>query len=871
MSINSVAVSAVGVMVAVVVGAARADGPVYPPTPVASDWCAMGTDCSLIGAGDLDGDGFAELLTINGNRDLCSAVNVQGWKSGGWIAVRGEMPADATGFVVAEIDAAAKGPEVVVVSPGCALLVSRYDQDKYQDAKRLDASPGTTFVGAAVREGAIVITDSAGKYWRVEGGELRAVEALGAESAETSLQISPPPYEPAAKLLTMCSGDFTGDGKPDRAGLFDATIPHPHRVVRVVMAPDDRGPAERLDRDFDGLTDAEETAIGSNPLDRDTDMDGLLDGWEVKGLPRGIALGDRIRLFDPSDPKAHGTLSPLRQDVICVLSYFEGVDPKQMEAELPRVEALYRDLSNKNPDGSTGLWVHFRVEKTFVSKADQGMPWWDVGNKYFAANERGFLHWLQITPWGGGQSGQTADMGGAGNNWAVIAHEFGHQLSLSHEGDSAAPWCPLYTSLMSYAFSYGFDGDGNRIHFSKGQFRQTELDERKLDEKLNYPYDQVKYLANWPYRFTLKDTGNGQTLIDWNHNGTFDETPVQADVNYGGSTNAGIRNNHELSGSGPALAYVGDVCYLVAADQTRDHLWIKSYQGSDTWSDKRVIPNSGTEREPVIVGGKDHGLVFHHHLYGWHVTRFDAGTVGAPVKVPGLPPTELSACRVGDRVLLVSRRDGDTLEYRWLTFTDGDVNKPVVSGALPLEVRSLVAPGLGVDPADGRLIIATSMNNSHGAPYCMRVTRAAVQGDRLWEQETVWTRGEASGNGCCSKPVVAFTPAGQLTIFHQGGPDASGQMIAYRTMRVGNTALDEGWLTCMLYDVWTRSRVPVAFASGPQGAIFSYRWDAGGTNNMLQTAHNGFGIDTVPMRDFDDGAKIALWGIRHAKLQAMRK
>ncbi|MCK6476396.1 MAG: hypothetical protein L6Q35_06155 [Phycisphaerales bacterium] len=510
MSINSVAVSAVGVMVAVVVGAARADGPVYPPTPVASDWCAMGTDCSLIGAGDLDGDGFAELLTINGNRDLCSAVNVQGWKSGGWIAVRGEMPADATGFVVAEIDAAAKGPEVVVVSPGCALLVSRYDQDKYQDAKRLDASPGTTFVGAAVREGAIVITDSAGKYWRVEGGELRAVEALGAESAETSLQISPPPYEPAAKLLTMCSGDFTGDGKPDRAGLFDATIPHPHRVVRVVMAPDDRGPAERLDRDFDGLTDAEETAIGSNPLDRDTDMDGLLDGWEVKGLPRGIALGDRIRLFDPSDPKAHGTLSPLRQDVICVLSYFEGVDPKQMEAELPRVEALYRDLSNKNPDGSTGLWVHFRVEKTFVSKADQAMPWWDVGNKYFAANERGFLHWLQITPWGGGQSGQTADMGGAGNNWAVIAHEFGHQLSLSHEGDSAAPWCPLYTSLMSYAFSYGFDGDGNRIHFSKGQFRQTELDERKLDEKLNYPYDQVKYLANWPYRFTLKDTGNSQ-------------------------------------------------------------------------------------------------------------------------------------------------------------------------------------------------------------------------------------------------------------------------------------------------------------------------------------------------------------------------
>ena len=91
-------------------------------------------------------------------------------------------------------------------------------------------------------------------------------------------------------------------------------------------------------------------------------------------------------------------------------------------------------------------------------------------------------------------------------------------------------------------------------------------------------------------------------------------------------------------------------------------------------------------------------------------------------------------------------------------------------------------------------------------------------------------------------------------------------MIAYRTARIGNTALDEGWLTCMLYDVWTRSRVPVAFANGPQGAIYSYRWDAGGKNNNLQTAHNGFGIDDKPMKDFDDGEKISRWGIRHSIL-----
>ncbi len=71
----------------------------------------------------------------------------------------------------------------------------------------------------------------------------------------------------------------------------------------------------------------------------------------------------------------------------------------------------------------------------------------------------------------------------------------------------------------------------------------------------------------------------------------------------------------------------------------------------------------------------------------------------------------------------------------------------------------------------------------------------------------------------------------------------------------------------MIYDVWTRSRVPIGFAHGPHGAIFAYRWDAGGDHvNWLATAHNGFGIDREPMRDFDDGDLVARFGIRHSIL-----
>ena len=71
-----------------------------------------------------------------------------------------------------------------------------------------------------------------------------------------------------------------------------------------------------------------------------------------------------------------------------------------------------------------------------------------------------------------------------------------------------------------------------------------------------------------------------------------------------------------------------------------------------------------------------------------------------------------------------------------------------------------------------------------------------------------------------------------------------------------------------MYDVWTRSRVGVGFANGPQGAIYAFRWDPGDHRdwkvNTLLLAHNGFGIDPEPMRDFNDGEKISQWGIRQS-------
>lgn len=876
-------------------GAGDGASPAFDDSPKANDWYTSGPDCSLYAGSDFNGDGLDDLFTFNAGRQLYYSPNVHGWKAAGWQMILENGPENAVALAGGEWIADLPGQEIAIVGPHEVRVVGSPKDGKFDQVVTLAAPDGVTFKGAyrnkngenrvydtndriyLVRERALVpagqdeqlpppgVIDQAVRI----AAELTVGLGMRFGEGEWKSYWYPrwaPPYEGGAQVVARFDFAFSRprqDGQTeDFALVYDCHLPHDHHVIRVVSGYKSGDP----DSDADGLTDQQERDLGTDPLDRDTDDDSLLDGWEVNGLPRGVDLGPEVLLYSKDRPEAdrNKQLNPLRQDVICNVSYFDGVDPKQFANEIPQVQRLYRELNTPNPDGSHGIWVHVRPLPAFVAKEDQTLGWWDIGAKYCPKNERGLVHWMQVTPWGGGQAAQTGDMGGCGNGWAVFAHEFGHQMSLGHEGDSPAAWCPLYPSLMSYAFSYSFDGDGNKIHFSRGQFRETVLDERNLSEKLPYPYADLKYLANWPYRFTLKDNGDGTTMIDWNHNGKFDDTPVEADVNYGGSTNCGVRANVDITGTGPALAYVGDVCYLASVDQTRDHVWIRAYKGDNAWNDPRTIPSTATEREPLLVGGPDYGLMIHHHIYGWHVTKFTGTEIGATVKIPDVPPIDLSVCRVGDRVLLVTRNQDDTLDARWMTFKDNDFSKPVVTPPTKLEIRSVVPAGLGVEPGTNKLIIATAYQNSRGVSWCMRVTWCNVNGDRIHEQETKWTRGEGSGNGTVTRPIVAFNNAGQLYLFHQGGPGLNGQMIAYRTSRVGNTALDEGWLTCMLYDVWTSSRVPIAFANGAQGAVFSYRWDPTQPYNQLQTAGQGFGIDPVPMRDFDDGAKMSKWGIRHS-------
>lgn len=849
---------------------ALASAHVNQPLP-ASDWITTGPDCKRFAAGDVDGDGFADLLTINGGRDLCWAPSVHGWKSAGWRVLVGDLSPDAVGLVlVVQGDAR----RVVVVESGRVVVITVKPDASAGDKAIITASDGQKFTG--VEGDTAAVLDAAGRRWQIT--EANTLAAAAAPATAKSLDhpvLAGPPYDPAARRIQQFETGLAPAGGRLAWAVFATALPHPHAVIRnVVLASPDPD-----DADFDGLSDAEEEKLGTNPRDRDSDGDGLLDGWEVHGLPAG-RVSDRGPAIPCFDATAEGAakdrqLDPRRQDVIVNVSYFDQVDRTQFAGEIPRIRAAYQALQTPNPDGSHGLWVHVRELAAPVVKEDQHLAWWDVGNKYFARSERGLMHWLQVTPWGGGQSSETGDMGGCGNNWAVFAHEFGHQLSLSHTGDSAPGWCPLYTSMMNYAYSYSFDGDGAKPHFSNGEFRAAVLDEHHLHETLPFPIEQLGFLSKPPFRFPLKAADDKTTLVDWNQDGEFETGEVVADVNYGGSTHAGERKTHALIGSAPSLAYIGDKCFLAASTHKQTGVTVKMHKGAEQWTAESTVASSATRFDPVLVAGPDFGLIFVRRFDCWAFATVKPGEnaddpplLSALTPLPALSATDLSALRLGERVLVLARHDSNEIDAHWLTLGD----KPALGQAKRLALTSQTPPGLVVNPLDGTITIVSSARHEQHGPFNMQVSSLTIDGDAISETPPQWTHGGRPCH-CTSRPVPVYPDFGgrpQLTIFHTGWSDGGGTWTAWRTTRIGNKALDDGWLTSQLYDEWTRSRVALGFADGPQGAFYAFRWDPGDHRdwsvNTMFVAHGGYGIDDQPMRDFDDGAKISRWGIRHSIL-----
>jgi hypothetical protein len=298
---------------------------------------------------------------------------------------------------------------------------------------------------------------------------------------------------------------------------------------------------------------------------------------------------------------------------------------------------------------------------------------------------------------------------------------------------------------------------------------------------------------------------------------------------------------------------------------------IRAYLGGEKWGEPRAVPHSATNFDPVAVGGGERGCVFLRRATGWVVVRFDAAKIDEPVSIPesiGVAACDLSGIEIGGKILVASRHDDGALSTRWLHW---DAAGLAGEDGPKLDFTSDVPVGIGKDAKSGRLVFVGAGRNADQKPICTKIAWFEIEADGSWKKtEERFIGGEHDTVHCTTRPTVRITGAGELYLFHTGWPDENGQMTAWRTQMLPTRELRDGWLVCMLYDIWTKTRRAVAWEIGPQGAVYAYRWDAGGDVNKLQTAFNGLGIDTEPMRDFDDGALVSKWGIRQSILNMRR-
>lgn len=312
-------------------------------------------------------------------------------------------------------------------------------------------------------------------------------------------------------------------------------------------APDAAGGA---DRDGDGLTDAEEALLGTDPNNPDTDGDGLPDGWEVHGI-NGIDL------------RGMGA-SPLHKDIFVHMDYMEragatnGLGPNSVV--LAGIQSAFASAPAQNPDGRSGINIHLIMGKKVEYQDDLNPVVSALGKiktDNFDPKRAPVFHYMV---WanaynGGTSSGYSISIPGSDfvvtlgrwNNGAggtvdqkigTFIHELGHNLGLRHGSVDDTNFKPNHLSVMNYSFQTVGIFVGGRRAFTYQFFPLLALNEAALDEQ--------RGLGNSPElrsaHTIVRDPGTGSFTevsadgpIDWSQNKKFDTAPVAVDVNGDGA------------------------------------------------------------------------------------------------------------------------------------------------------------------------------------------------------------------------------------------------------------------------------------------------------------------------------------------------
>ena len=180
-------------------------------------------------------------------------------------------------------------PDALETSLGTNPMDPDSDDDGLVDG--LEPNVGTDTDGDGLINGLDPDADNDGLFDGTEAGV--ATAPMGTDVTRRFFVADADPTTRTQPLLRDTDRGGVSDGAEDldRNGRIDSGERNPLNPADDTMMPP-------VDTDGDGLTDAQETALGTNPMDPDSDDDGVLDGAE----PNFSSDSDGDGLINPLDP-----------------------------------------------------------------------------------------------------------------------------------------------------------------------------------------------------------------------------------------------------------------------------------------------------------------------------------------------------------------------------------------------------------------------------------------------------------------------------------------------------------------------------------------------------------------------------------------
>ena len=600
---------------------------------------------------------------------------------------------------------------------------------------------------------------SAGRALRVPArGTLIGIGADGPDRRHTLVAVSPD----GKRVLDVSSGNRTAVRLGPGVQIFyGSDLVGPFRDL--VNAPEIDTDGDILDdfveHQLDTCASRTDTAAGVDCRTiadtRDTDGDGLMDGWEVTGFHSGwynIPGGQYLPLHEWG-------ANPRHKDVFLEVDFrrlTKADNDAQLEmrmspASARAMAALYADdittdpalralhaASAANPDGRPGIALHLDTGVPPETAADAAIygDWGGynavdaipdpanpgeyipqtpgVWTTQMASARRGIFHYVLGYTTGGGACGPGIACGFNFESLFVSAHEFGHTFGLDHDGtfDVVEPNCkPNYPGIMNYAAPV--------MQFSDGRDLGVLNDHALAETGAIAPNSEMfGWLAS---KFKYKvDPATGS--VDWNRDNRFapQGRTVRANANFMpgnscDSTRDGEKPTGMLSARSPAIVNLGGNLWVfsVTADnklafvltptpfncanvddcpQLGFHAPTVRDIGAVAAIDAARIVVNGRPMI-LIVGIRPNGTLFETWMEYTGGLYVWNGPNDIPASAAAGEPS-LAVSRDGTRVALAYKSADGTVRFRHRSPAAFEAERTVRVNGQPLTVPSQVSPAL---------------------------------------------------------------------------------------------------------------------------------------------------------------------------------